>query len=179
MRILAVLISLMGLPSLASAAINWTLTTSKISYEVDHPMHNTTGVSKAAKGKGECDKTNCKFLIAAPVKTFDSGNGNRDAHAMEVIHGATHPMVIVRTEIPAADLKNGKTKRPMTVELNGVSHELPGQLDIEMKPDGSADVKGQIVAHFSDFKMERPALLAVPVKDEFVVTFESHWTSAK
>ncbi len=60
------------------------------------------GVSHAAKGKGVCTAGECNFLIAAPVKSFDSGDSNRDLHMLEVTRGAQFPMVIVRTQFPEA-----------------------------------------------------------------------------
>ena len=60
-------------------------------------MHQVDGVSHAAKGKGTCHDGQCDFLIAVPVKTFDSGDTNRDLHMLETTRGAQFPMVVVRT----------------------------------------------------------------------------------
>jgi hypothetical protein len=57
-------------------------------------------VSHAAKGKGVCHAGQCDFLIAVPVKSFDSGDSNRDLHMLQVTRGGEFPMVIVRTQLP-------------------------------------------------------------------------------
>jgi hypothetical protein len=49
------------------------------------------GVSYAARGKGVCHDGQCDFLIAVPVKSFDSGGSNRDIHVVQVTRGAEFP----------------------------------------------------------------------------------------
>jgi hypothetical protein len=39
-------------------------------------------------------------LIAVPVKSFDSGDSNRDLHMLQVTRGAQFPLVTVRTRLP-------------------------------------------------------------------------------
>ena len=67
---------------------------------MSHPLHQTEGVSHAARGKGVCHAGQCDFLIAVPVKSFDSGDSNRDLHMLQVTRGAEFPMVTVRTRLP-------------------------------------------------------------------------------
>ena len=58
---------------------------------MSHPMHEVDGTSHAARGKGICHAGQCDFLIAAPVKSFDSGDTNRDLHMLEATRGASFP----------------------------------------------------------------------------------------
>jgi len=51
---------------------------STLTYHVSHPLHQVDGVSHAPRGKGVCKDGQCDFLIAVPVKSFDSGDSNRD-----------------------------------------------------------------------------------------------------
>src|SRR5215472_11398071 len=88
---------LVGLPQIARADSQWILEKSTLTYHVSHPLHEVDGVSHAAKGKGSCRAGVCDFLIAAPVKSFDSGDSNRDLHMLQVARGGEFPMVIVRT----------------------------------------------------------------------------------
>jgi hypothetical protein len=41
-------------------------------------------------------------LIAVPIKSFDSGDSNRDLHMVQVTRGGQFPMVSVRTRLPEA-----------------------------------------------------------------------------
>src|SRR5579863_8091519 len=92
---------LAALPRLASAAdTQWVLDQATLTYHVSHPLHQTEGVSKAAKGKGVCHAGQCDFLVAAPVKSFDSGDSNRDLHMLQATRGAQFPLITVRTRLP-------------------------------------------------------------------------------
>jgi hypothetical protein len=70
--------------SAAAPDQSWTLDQSTLSYHMSHPIHEVDGVSHAARGKGVCHAAVCDFLIAAPVKSFDSGDSNRDLHMLQV-----------------------------------------------------------------------------------------------
>src|ERR1700734_1670623 len=90
---------LAALPKAASAAdTQWVLDQATLIYHVSHPLHQTEGVSTAAKGKGVCHAGQCDFLIAVPVKSFDSGDSNRDLHMLQVARGGQFPIVSVRTQ---------------------------------------------------------------------------------
>src|ERR1019366_1816989 len=97
--------SLAALLFLAPSALpqtdsQWILDQSTLAYHVSHPLHQTDGVSHAARGKGVCHLGQCDFLIAVPVKSFDSGDSNRDLHMLQVTRGAQFPIVSVRTRLP-------------------------------------------------------------------------------
>src|ERR1019366_6484996 len=88
-------------PKLALAQSQWVLDQSTLTYHVSHPLHQMDGVSHAARGKGVCQAGQCDFLIAVPVKSFDSGDSNRDLHMLQVSRGGQFPMVTVRVRLPA------------------------------------------------------------------------------
>ena len=88
---------------LSAADSTWVLKESALTYHVSHPLHQTDGVSHAARGKGICHGGQCDFLIAVPVKSFDSGDSNRDLHMIQVTKGAEYPMVMVRTRLPESE----------------------------------------------------------------------------
>src|ERR1700694_3862753 len=79
----------------------WVLEQSTVTYHVSPPLHQVDGVSHAARGKGVCNAGQCDFLIAVPVKSFDSRDSNRDLHMLQVARGGQFPMVPVRTRVPA------------------------------------------------------------------------------
>jgi len=90
----------LSLPALAGADSQWVLEQSTLTYHVSHRLHQSEGVSLAARGKGVCHDGQCDFLIAVPVKSFDSGDSNRDLHMLQVTRGAQFPIVTVRTRVP-------------------------------------------------------------------------------
>src|SRR5437870_1545384 len=85
---------------LAGGDSQWVLERSTLTYHVSHPMHESEGVSHAARGKGVCHAGECDFLIAVPVKSFDSGDNNRDLHMIQVTRGGQFPVITVRTRLP-------------------------------------------------------------------------------
>ena len=92
---------LLALPTLAIASdTQWVLQQGTLTYHVSHKLHESEGVSHEVRGKGVCHAGECDFLIAVPVKSFDSGDSNRDLHMIQVTRGAQFPMVTVRTRLP-------------------------------------------------------------------------------
>ena len=85
---------------------------------MSHPMHNVDGASTAARGKGACGDGKCDFLIAAPVKSFTSGDSNRDLHMVETVRGAEFPMVVVRTTLPQ-NMPDGAIYADLEVQFAG------------------------------------------------------------
>ena len=55
---------------LAQVDSQWVLAQSTLTYHVSHTLHQTDGVSHAARGKGVCHAGQCDFLIAVPVSAF-------------------------------------------------------------------------------------------------------------
>src|SRR6202451_531008 len=98
-----ILLAILLLPlrtAFAQADHQWVLAQSTLTYHVSHPLHQTEGVSLVARGKGVCHAGQCDLLTAVPVKSFDSGDSNRDLHMLQVTRGAEFPIVTVRTRLP-------------------------------------------------------------------------------
>jgi hypothetical protein len=166
---------LSALPALAAADSQWILGPSTLTYHVSHPLHQSEGVSHAARGKGMCHAGQCDFLIAVPVKSFDSGDSNRDLHMLQVTRGAEFPMVTVRTKLPEAASTSATVHADLEIQFAGqTAHykDIPFQLTIQ-----GADTKlsGIIPATLSDFKIDPPSLLTMPVKNEIPVRVEMTW----
>jgi len=163
------------LASLAVADTQWMLTESTLTYHVSHPLHETDGISHAAKGKAICNAGECNFLIAVPVKSFDSGDSNRDLHMLQVTRGAEFPMVIVRTRLPEADAQATTTNADLQIQFAGQTAEYKQvPFTIETK-DGYKHVVGTIPMKLSDFKIPLPSLLTIPVKNEAPVHVDMIW----
>lgn len=156
-----------------AANSEWQLQKSKITYVVIHPLHRVEGVSEQAKGKGVCSTKDCEFLIAAPVKSFDSGNSNRDAHMWQVTKAEMNPMATVSFHTPD-DKARGKQKISLDVSLAGKTKTVPAEISIDGS-DSQVHVTGEFTTTFSGFEMERPSLLSVPVKDDIRIAIDATW----
>jgi hypothetical protein len=148
---------------------------STLKYHVSHPLHQSEGVSHAARGKGVCHSGECDFLIAAPVKSFDSGDSNRDLHMLQVTRGAQFPLVTVRTRLPETSLGPGAIHADLEIQFAGQTVQYK-QVPFEEVTQGSEmKISGTIPATLSDFKIDPPTLLSIPVKNEMPVRVEMTW----
>ncbi|MBZ5546200.1 MAG: YceI family protein [Acidobacteriia bacterium] len=175
-KILAVFL-LLALPQLLRAESQWVLAQSTLTFHVSHPLHETEGVSHAAKGKGLCHAGQCNFLIAVPVKSFDSGNSNRDLHMLEVLRGAQFPMVIVRLRLPEEALTSATLHADLEIEFAGQTAEYK-QVPFQRVVEGNQTrATGTIPLKLSDFKIPLPSLLAMAIKNEVPVRVDTIWGS--
>jgi len=167
----------LALPAALLADGQWVVAQSTISYHVSHPLHQIDGVSRAARGKGVCHAGQCDFLIAVPVKSFDSGDSNRDLHMLQVTRGAENPMVIVRTRLPESDANSATVHADLEVQFAGQTAQYK-QVEFQIVKQGT-DIKitGTIPATCSDFKIDPPSLLTMPIKNEIPVRVEMTWRS--
>jgi hypothetical protein len=133
------------------------------------------GVSHAARGKGVCQAGQCDFLIAVPVKSFDSGDSNRDLHMLQVSRGGQFPMVTVRVRLPADAVALTTIPADLEVEFAGQTAHYK-QVPFQRVTQGNqAKISGTIPATLSDFKIEPPSLLTIPTKNEIPVRVEMTW----
>ena len=166
---------LLALPALAGADSQWVLEKSTLTYHVSHPLHQTEGVSHEAKGKGVCHEGECEFLIAVPVKSFDSGDSNRDLHMLQVTRGAEFPLVTVRTRVPESASASATINLDLEIQFAGQSAHYK-QVPFQRVAEGSETrITGTIPAKLSDFKIDPPSLLTMPVKNEIPVRVDITW----
>ena len=163
------------LPLVAGGDSQWVLERSTLTYHVSHPLHESEGVSHAARGKGVCHAGECDFLIAVPVKSFDSGDTNRDLHMVQVTRGGEFPVITVRARLPESAAANMAIRADLEVEFAGraVSYK---QVALEQSTqDGATRITGTIPATLAAFKIDPPTLLAIPVKNEIPVRVDMTW----
>jgi polyisoprenoid-binding protein YceI len=137
---------------------------SSVTYHMTHVLHKVNATSDDVEYQVTLDSLNRVSLVAAEVDvtTFNSGNSNRDSHAMEVIDAISYPAATYTSSkvVQRGDslLVDGK------LTFHGVSK------DVEMTGTAkwSADtlkVNGAFPVSLTQFKIERPAFLMVPVQD--------------
>lgn len=169
------LFPLLVLSNLFAADHQWVLKQSTLTYHVSHPLHQTEGVSHAARGKGICHDGQCDFLIAVPVKTFDSGDSNRDLHMIQVTRGAEYPMVTVRTHLPESASTSATVKADIEIQFAGQTAHYPQVSFVLVTQGNETRITGTIPATLTDFKIDPPSLLTLPVKNEIPVRVDLTW----
>jgi hypothetical protein len=176
-KIILIAFVLVALPVFAQTDAQLVLEQSTLTYHMSHPMHEVNGVSHEAKGKGVCHAGQCDFLIAAPVKSFDSGDSNRDLHMVEATRGAQFPMVLVRTRFAEAVTTAPIIYVDLEVQFAGQTahyNHVPFQ---RISQGNKVQISGTVPATCSDFKIDRPSFLTVPIKNDIPVRVEMTWRS--
>ena len=176
---LLIAVLLLALPAFAQTDTQWALSQSTLSYHISHPLHQVDGVSHAARGKGVCHGGQCEFLIAVPVKSFESGDTNRDLHMLQVTRGGEFPMVMVRTTLPETAAGSATIRADLEIQFAGqtaIYKQVPFE---EVTQGAETKISGTIPATLSDFKIDPPSLLTMPVKNEIPVRVEMTWHKQK
>ena len=158
-----------------SVTSTWALDASTLTYHMSHPVHQVDGISHQAKGKGVCNAGQCDFLLAAPVKSFDSGDTNRDLHMLQVTRGAQFPYVTVRLHLPESELALPTLRCDLEVQFAGQTAHY-SQVTFQQLVEGSSHrITGSIPSTLTDFKIDPPSFLLVPIKNEIPVKVDLTW----
>lgn len=178
-KTVALALLLVGTATLAQTDSLWVLEQSTLTYHVSHPLHQVDGVSHAARGKGVCHAGQCDFLIAVSVKSFDSGDSNRDLHMLQVARGGQFPMVTVRTQLLEEASNSTTIHADLEVQFAGQTAHYK-QVRLQQVTQGNETrISGTIPTTLTDFKIDPPSLLAIPVKNEIPVRVEMTWQRQK
>lgn len=172
---LAACLLLILAPLVHAADSQWILQQGTLTYHVSHPLHQSEGISHEVRGKGICHSGQCDFLIAVPVKSFDSGDSNRDLHMIQVTRGAQFPMVTVRTRLPESASDSATIQADLEIQFAGQTAQYK-QVSFQLVTQGNQiRITGTIPATLSDFKIDPPSLLKLPVKNEIPVRVDLTW----
>ena len=150
---------------------------SSIEYRLVHPLHKIEATSKDVDCRLDADvatKSIKKVIVVVDVTTFNSGNSNRDSHAMEVIDAISYPEArFVSTSIAQ---EGDSVTVHGDLSFHGVTHEVI----LKGVTQWSANdllVQGSLETSLALFNIERPSLLMIPVGDELSFSFVAafHW----
>ncbi len=164
--VLAMWLAVIGCASFARAASpELVKDESFVTYHLVHPLHKIEATSKDIQYALDADATTKEIKRVSAqvdVTTFDSGNSNRDSHAMEVIDAISYPEVnFVSTSVAqtgdSVHVKGKLTFHGVTkdVDIAGTSAWSAGKLVL----------RGGFTVSLAAFNIERPSLLLIPVED--------------
>ena len=146
-------------------------TKSTITYAMTHPMHSFEGVSRDVACVVMLDDANQIESVAAATKvsSFDSDNTNRDSHALEKMEALKYPKVTFTSNDVQQQGAN------LTVKGNLTFHGVTRPVIIQAtRQDDNAQmtIKGDFEIRLSDYKVEKPSLMMVPVNEEVKVKLQ-------
>ena len=153
----------------------WKLDQSSLTYHMSHPMHEVDGTSHAALGKGVCHAGQCDFLVAAAVKSFDSGDSNRDLHMIQTTRGAQFPIVSVRFRLAQAALNSPTLDCDLEVQFAGNTAHYSHVIFQQTINGAAHHITGVVPSTLSDFKIDPPSFLTIPIKNAIPVRVDMVW----
>lgn len=173
--LLAIALTLIAARDCGAQDSHWVLEQSTLTYHVSHPLHQVEGVSHAARGKGVCHDGQCDFLIAVAVKSFDSGDSNRDLHMQQATKAGQFPLVTVRTRLPETLAGSAMINADLQVEFAGQTVQYKNVPFQQVTEGDQVRITGAIPAKVTDFKIDPPSLFAVAIKNDIPVRVEMTW----
>jgi len=138
---------------------------SSVTYRITHPLHVVEATSKDVLYAVAIDTTARAITSVSAhvdVMTFDSGNSNRDSHAMEVIDALSYPEAEFHS---TAITRQGDSLRVTgTLTFHGVTKEIHALMAAAWG-ERTVTVTGGFDVSLTEFKIDRPSLLMIPVDD--------------
>ncbi len=136
-----------------------------ITFRLGHPAHTTVGKSNELQIKIEYNfQTNevTKAIAQVRVKSFNSGNSNRDSHAMELIEADKYPFAKFRsTKI----VNNGDD---LIIYGDLTFHNVTRNITINAKKkvlNDKIEITGNFAISLDQHNIERPKLLFIPTEE--------------
>ncbi len=109
------------------------------------------------------------------MKSFDSGDSNRDEHMLQTTRGAEFPVVTVRFRLPQASLNQPTLDCDLEVQFAGNTAHY-SHVAFQQTIDGTSHhITGTIPSTLTDFKIPAPSFLTVPIKNEIPVRVDMTW----
>lgn len=164
MRALSFLLALICTSALALPEGDFSIDSSKseIQYQVIHKFHTVIGKTRKIEGRTLVAPPSADLMIRIDAASFDSGDGNRDAHQKEVIAAHKFPYIEFRAKL--ADGEKGQIHADGKLLFHGI--EKPLTTIVKLTPiDGDWRADLEFSFKLSDFNVERPSLLFVKIED--------------
>lgn len=137
-------------------------------YKVSYLTKTVHAESKEVKGKMICVNY-CEFLLAIALKTFDSGDSNRDLNMQSILDAGTFPVVSAK----------GKFKKELWGKSEFTIDALVSFHGVEIKYPVTVSEHGRralLTLDLDKHKIERPSLFAVKIDNEVPVEFKLDWS---
>ncbi len=152
---------------------------SSISYILKHRIHTVTGVSRQVTSNIHFDdssKTIASVTVTVPVKSFDSGNKTRDKDMLKVTEVVTYPMIKFTSSSIAGN--NNKLTVKGQLQFHGIKQNITFQAKQQLTND-QVSVEGVFPISLESFKIKRPSILGMAVKDVVTIEFHMVYPTAK
>lgn len=168
---LLMLSSFVALP-LAKKKITANTNSSVFMYGLHHPLHSFESTAKEFRCIGVFNEESQKLEVMAvnvAVKSFDSGNSNRDSHVLETVEALKFPSITFSSQ----DITYEGNEVFATGKL--VFHGQSKEMTISGTQSISGDklsLTGKFEVNMTDFSVKPPSLMGMSTDKEINVTFD-------
>lgn len=165
------LLSAVTVARAAAADFSVAAAESAITYHLVHKFHKVDGTSQKIEGRARLlSDGKVQVMVRAAVRSFDSGNVNRDAHMQEVMDAAKYPEVTLKAaadglSIPAQFPTTMSTTFKAQLSFHGVQKLLTLPVTLTWKSDHKVQATTSFTISLDEYKVERPSLMFVKVED--------------
>lgn len=144
---------------------------STLAYRLKHPMHTVNGITRdfACTVDLSEDTAASTVRVSADVKSFDSGNPNRDDHALEAIQARRHPKVSFASD--SARKEGGLWRVHGKLTFAGQTRPVDFTV-VPKREGGKVRITGEFAVKLTDFGVKRPSLMFVPTEDKLSIRFD-------
>ncbi|MEM6646538.1 MAG: YceI family protein [Bacteroidota bacterium] len=171
--VLALALAFCTTPAAAQTA-NVDTEASMLEYRGRHPSHNWRGTSRSVTGEVAYDAANpaaSRIMISAPIASFDSGNGTRDANMRKLLNEPENPNVTFTSEsveVTASSTTDegyvGTWQVAGTLDFNGQRRPLTIEVEVTVS-GGLLRAVAAFPVSLTAYEVKRPKLLFVPMRD--------------
>ena len=173
---------------------------STITYHGSHFLHGWTGTSSAVEGSVWIGDSDIQIRIQAPVKSFRSGNGNRDSDMLRVVEETKYPTVeFAATSVSGGGLSSdakassssdsalesgGKTAGDSgavtwqvtgDLSFHGRTHQMTVPVTIHTE-EGGLRATASFPVQLTRYEIDRPKLMLMPISDEIMLEIDIRLT---
>lgn len=150
---------------------------SEVAFDVIHKLHKVHGASKAAEGKAALHPDGrLQVMVRVPVRSFDSGDANRDSHMREVLEVGKHAHVTFKgvARLPRPPEPGETVTVQLAGELEFHGHKARETVPVQLSFTSATEARatGSFQVSLEKYKVERPSLLFVKVNDECAIGFD-------
>lgn len=147
---------------------------STITFKAIHPFATVHGVSHAPACTVWVNPDTTEFLVhaSARARSFKTGNGLRDSHAMKAVEADKFPLVTFTSKtVKPKDGKVGPYSLAGDLTFHGETRPIEAAAKPEIK-DGKAVVRGSFPVSFKEYKVTPPSLMGAKARDTLTLSFD-------
>jgi polyisoprenoid-binding protein YceI len=143
---------------------DWELKTGYLRYYVTHPMHNADGRSDQVRVTMSCSTGKCKIALSVPSHSFTSKDVDRDLELKKVIASEKFKEI----KFVGVGQPKGETLANVegVVSFHGVDKSISDLNFKVTKGWNEITVEGEFKILLTDFSIERPSLIGIPIGNE-------------